>query len=170
MKDSGRLGRLPSDVLVQVSSWDILHGHYKILHGHYKNAQFFHYIPPNLTRDRKLPESSLKHSKIIFYTLRVLEPWWILFSNCSTVKHLFLAALPASAYNTYPAKNHAKLRHRGYCSIMCPVCQPSSYTMRAFLYTQQTKQLIFQPGTDSAVDWHFANFLVLKLFTQGRPP
>lgn len=42
-------------------------------------------------------------------------------SSCSKIKHLFLAALPASAYNTYPAKNHAKRRHRGHCSITCSV-------------------------------------------------
>lgn len=67
------------------------------------------------------------------------------FSYCFKIKHLFLAALPASAYNTYPAKNHAKLRHREYCSITCSVCQPSSYTMKAFLSTQQTKQLLSSP-------------------------
>lgn len=86
------------------------------------------------------------------------------FSNCSKIKYLFLAVLPASAYNTYPAKNHAKLRHREYCSITCSMCQPSSYTMKAFLSTPQTKQLLFQPCTDTALDQHSANILVLRPF------
>lgn len=85
-------------------------------------------------KDKELPESS-RMGKAIFHTV-------LLYSQASTS-----SCFTSKCLDTHPAKNHANQRLREYCSVTCPVCQPSSYTMKAFLSTQQTKSLLFQPCT-----------------------